>query len=467
MFINSLRMLSSNRFKRQSILFAVIFLISLSASPMFAKGCSVKSADYFGWKAEKISNDWVELTIVPQLGGRLMQVTFGGHDFLFVNEQLKGKYFPPDQAKHRWFNYGGDKIWPMPEGSQDEEHWPGAGGSDLDDLPYSFEVLSHGPVCTVRLTGPTDSFTGQQYIRDISIGKDSPVISFHAVMKNNSGYPRSWSEQSVTQYNTAAPDDPTKVNPRIWGLTSANPASVYLNGYHVRTGMAGGSAYSVDGGLFKVHPLTSSGEVWVDSHEGWLAVVDGTSNFSMVERNRFIPTAEYPAKATMLFYTTGQRSRQSTVNPPPADASSPPPTIYMEAEVNSPVIELAPGESYAMDTQWYPTRMGENFKTTTYSGVVGAPLTATVTPAGLLLAGEFGVFYPGKVIARYYSRGGTPLGSEQIGDADPAKGLQIHVTVTAPPETGRVSLHVMDSENLDRGPLSEAFVDPAPDTQAR
>ena len=48
--------------------------------------------------------------------------------------------------------------------------------------------------------------------------------------------------------------------------------------------------------------------------------------------------------------------------------------------MNSPMVELAPGESYAMDTQWYPTRMGEDFKTTTYSGVIGTPLTATATP---------------------------------------------------------------------------------------
>ncbi|MCU1224535.1 MAG: hypothetical protein JWQ42_2628 [Edaphobacter sp.] len=445
---------------------ALTALIAYGTVPALAKDCSIKSADYFGWKAEKVSNKWVELTIVPALGGRLMQVSFGGHDFLFVNEQLKGKNMPIDTVHRRWYNYGGDKIWPMPEGSQDEQHWPGAGGSELDEAPYVFEVLSHGAVCSVRLTGPTDSFTGQQYVRDISIGKESPVISFHAVMKNNSGYPRSWSEQSVTQYNTAAPDDLAKVNPKIWGLTLANSASAYLNGYHVRTGMAGGPAYTVENGLFKVHPLVSSGEVWVDSPGGWLAVVDGTSNFTMVERNRFYPTVEYPAKATMLFYATGQRIRQATT-PLAPDAVTPPPINYMEAEVNSPVIELAPGESYAMDTQWYPTRMGEGFKATTYSGVIGAPLAATATSAGLVLAGEFGVFYPGKLVAHYYARGGSPIGSAEVGDADPGKPLQLHATVAAPPETARVSLHVVDMDHIDRGPLGEALVDPPPPAAAR
>src|SRR2546428_4360683 len=51
--------------------------------------CQIENKDYHSWKAVQISNPWVTLTIVPQLGGRLMQVTFGGHDYLWVNEQLK------------------------------------------------------------------------------------------------------------------------------------------------------------------------------------------------------------------------------------------------------------------------------------------------------------------------------------------------------------------------------------------
>jgi hypothetical protein len=32
--------------------------------------------------------------VVPRIGGRLMQVTFGGHDYLFVNDELKGRDLP-------------------------------------------------------------------------------------------------------------------------------------------------------------------------------------------------------------------------------------------------------------------------------------------------------------------------------------------------------------------------------------
>lgn len=424
--------------------------------------CTVKPANYLGWKAEEMSNSSVKLEIVPELGGRLMQVTFGGHDYLFVNQKLKGKIVPFDPTQHRWMNYGGDKIWPMPEGSKDEQHWAGAGGEPLDSGPFSLQIISQGAKCTVRLTGPVDPQIGQQYIRDISITADSPVISFHSVMKNVSGYPQSWSEQSVSQYNAAASTDPSQFNPDFWGVTLANPASSYLSGYHVRTGTSENPAYSVRDGLFRLHWNNTEGEIWVDSPGGWAAVVDGSTGYTMIERIRYQPTANYPDKATIIFYTTGPRPRASAM-----PASGAPPIYYMEAEINSPVVELYPGESYAMDTQWYPTRMGNEFKTATYSGVVGQPLAASGTPDGVMLSGSFGVFYVGKLVAHYYSRGGEAAGTAELQSVTPLEPVKLQATVQAPSGTARVSVHLVDLQGLDRGLLGEAFVNPPPPPEAK
>ena len=99
-----------------------------------ASSCRVEATNYKGWSAQQLSNRWVQLEIVPQNGGRLMQVIFAGHSFLFVNPKYEGKYLPPDPS--RWFNYGGDKLWLLPEGNDDEQHW--VGNSDLiDDGPYA------------------------------------------------------------------------------------------------------------------------------------------------------------------------------------------------------------------------------------------------------------------------------------------------------------------------------------------
>ena len=56
-----------------------------------AKVCRVEAVDYQGWQAQQLSNRWVQLIIVPQNGGRLMQVIFAGHSYLFVNPLLAGK----------------------------------------------------------------------------------------------------------------------------------------------------------------------------------------------------------------------------------------------------------------------------------------------------------------------------------------------------------------------------------------
>ncbi len=419
--------------------------------------CTVTATNYLGWKAEELSNPWVKLEIVPELGGRLMQVTFGGHDYLFINEKLKGQVISPAVAGHRWNNYGGDKIWPMPEGGNDEQHWSGAGGEPLDNSPFSLEVLSRGERCAVRLTGPVDPHIGQQYIRDIGITPDSPVISFHAVMKNVSGYPQSWSEQSVSEYNAAAPNDATQFNPDFWGMVAANPASSYLGGYHVRSGDPDNPGYAVSDGLFRLHWNDIGGEVWTDTTGGWAAIVDGATGYSMIERTRYDSAANYPDKTTILFYTTGRERRAPAVT-----ASKAPPIYYMEAEINSPVVTLYPGESYAMDTQWYPTRMGHDFKAPTWSGVVGQPLAATGASGGLKLSGEFGVFYAGKLVAHYYSLDGEDLGTATLDSVTPLQPVNLQETVQAPAATGRVSLHVIDQQGLDRGPLGEVFVNPPP-----
>ncbi len=431
-----------------------------------AETCTVQTVTWNGWKTVQMANSWVTLSIVPQLGGRLMQVTFDGYDYLWVNEQLKGQYFAPEVSaeQRRWFNYGGDKIWPMPEGSEDEQHWAGAAGQVLDCGEFRYEILSQGARCSVRLTGPPDPQIGQQYIRDISIGADSPEILFHAVMKNTSGYPQEWSEQSVSQYNLTDPQDPAKFNTEYWAFAPAHSQSAYLNSYYVRTGQANNPTYSVRDAMFTLHYLGLGGEVWVDSPGEYVAVVDGQKRYAMVERFHYDRNAEYPGKGTVIFFTSGP----PTVPRPGAGGGPRPETgtqqgtrpsvYYMEAELNSPMIRLAPGETYAMDTQWYPTRMGSNFKAATYAGVVGQPLTAAKTADGLALAGEFGVFYAGKLEARFYGRGGMRIGTAPVMDVTPTKLVTLQQTVKSPSETMRVSLHLVDAKGLDRGPLGEVMV---------
>ena len=420
--------------------------------------CSVRPTTFEGWKAQEISNEWTRLTIVPELGGRLMQVTFSGHDFLFVNPKYKGKYISPTEAAGRWINYGGDKIWPMPEGSDDERHW--ALKSDLlDDGSYELKVLSEGAKCSVRLEGPPDPVTGLQYTREISLGNDSPQISFLATMKNITAHPIEWAMQSVSQYDVSDHRAPGTFNPGFWAFTPTNPNSAYFEGYQVRDGLANDPSFAVKDGLFRLHWLYLQNEVWLDSTAGWLALVDDTSRHAMVERFQPQARCNYPGKASVIFYKNGATLELDEGLKPRLSSSTQDETpFYMEAEINSPMVRLQPGEKFEMGTAWFPTRMDRELQSVADAGVVAAPLATTRIAKGLVITGRFGVFFSGTLQAHLYDRRGVEIGKLPVQAVRPEQMVVLQSEIAAPAETARISLHLVDQSGADRGSLGEAPV---------
>ena len=159
----------------------------------------------------------------------------------------------------------------------------------LDDAPYVFSVLTQNANrCTVRLQGPPDPPTGLQYTREISIGSDSPQISFHAITRNFTGHSITWSVQSVSQYNLADVKDPKQYNHDFWVMTPLNPNSSYLLGYHARDGLANDPAYGVKDGQFRLNWKYLESEVWLDTTAGWVAVIDGATEYAMVEKTKYL-----------------------------------------------------------------------------------------------------------------------------------------------------------------------------------
>lgn len=427
---------------------------SLPGSP----ACVVEAVDYKGWHAQQVSNRWVQLVVVPQNGGRLIQVTFAGHPYLFVNPKYEGKYLPPSSSD--WFNYGGDKLWLLPEGNNDEQHW--VGDSDvIDDGPFTFRKLSEGQQCEIELTGPADSQTGIQFQRTIRLDADSPRIRFHATMKNTSGHSVEWAMQSVSQYNTGDPNDPSHFNQHFRTFAPANPASSYLNRYHVRFGPAENRAATVrDDGLFTLHYVHMAAELWLDSTAGWLAVVDGSSRYGMVERFQFEESRSYPGKASIIFWTNGPEVRLSPEGVPSMTTGNDASPYYLEAEINSPLCRLRAGETCSLDTEWFPTRTGDAFHGVTDAGIVIRPLQVTRQESGKLkLSASFGAFFAGHLVAHFYNEHGASLGTMPVADVNPSEPVALEAEIAAPAKPARLSLHLEDSNGVDRGSLQEVQVD--------
>ena len=448
---------------------ALAIVATLSFSPAFGQSnppkntaCRVDAIEYKGWHAQQVSNRWLQLIFVPQNGGRLMQVIFAGHTYLFVNPKFAGQYFPP--SSNQWFNYGGDKLWLLPEGNNDEQHW--AGDSDLlDDGPFAFRKLSEGQSCEIELAGPSDPQTGIQFIRTIQLDADSPRIRFHASMKNITGHSLEWSMQSVSQYDTSVSgtqgaEHAAQMNPNFWTFTPANRSSSYLNRYHVRFGPAENPAVSVrDDNLFAVHYVHMAAELWLDSTEGWLAVVDGNTQYAMVERFQYDVSKPYPGKASVIFWTNGPEIRLKSDGNPSISSDQDASPYYLEAEINSPLCRLRPNESCSFETEWFPTRSGSEFHGVTDAGIVIRPLLATGVENGKIkLSGSFGVFYSGRLIARFYDEHGRSVGTAPVVEADPSKAVSLDMEISPATKPARLSIHLVDESGTDRGALQEVQV---------
>jgi hypothetical protein len=131
---------------------------------------------------------------------------------------------------------------------------------------------------------------------------------------------------------------------------------------------------------------------------------------------------------------------------------------YMEAELNSPMVVLGPGETYALDTNWLPSRLTHDFTTVTDAGLVGKPLVARRTAGKLDLTGSFGVFFPGELKAYLYDEGGLEQSEVPLQAVRPQDPIVLHQAIAADKNIARVSIHLIDANGADRGALGEVFV---------
>jgi hypothetical protein len=235
-----------------------------------------------------------------------------------------------------------------------------------------------------------------------------------------------------------------------------NPQSSYLNRYHVRFGPAENPAARVrDDNFFAVHYVHMAAELWLDSSDGWLAVVDGSSKYAMVERFQYEEHKEYPGKASVIFWTNGPEMRLNSEGNPQMSADPDASPYYLEAEVNSPMCHLRAGESCALQTEWFPTRSGDEFHGVAEAGILIRPLKATLQNGKIALSGSFGLFYSGHLVARLYDEHGHIAAVTPVADVTPNEANNLATEIAAPGKLSRVSLHLIDDTGLDRGALQE------------
>ena len=391
---------------------------------------------YQGWKTLVRSDCAVELQVVPEIGGRVVQFALGGKGFLWTNPQLAGKSPPPTGLGDDggWLNYGGDKLWPAPQGWDNDSQWPGPPDAVLDGQPYRTELIESGTA--LRLTSRDDPRSGIRFSRTIRLLSGLSGVRFEVTMTNVDSKPRRWGIWAHTQLG-AAKGDGSGFNPLMRAYCTLNPSSQFPRGYRVIFGEDDNPSFRADRerGLVCVDYRYRVGKIGVDSRGGWVATVNGESGAVFVQRFVFEPCKEYPDGASVEFWHNGA-GKIHAYNKDivlPADPRQNP--YVFESEVLSPFATLAPGESYMWRYEWFATSIGGDFPVIgcNDSGIIAEPLCASRQGNRWRLRGRFGVFKKSIPVIEWRDAKGCALGRSPVAaEAGPLQELMLDATVAAP-----------------------------------
>jgi hypothetical protein len=441
---------------RTGLLVAVLCLTLGVATCLEAQ--TVASVKYKGWNAHRLQNDLVQLHVVPEIGGRVIQYTLGEKEFFWVNPALTGKSSPETglDQDDGWMNYGGDKLWPAPQGWDNDQQWPGPPDAVLDGQPHHAEIDRESS--SILLTSRDDPRSGVRFMRRIRLHAQSTRVSIEATMTNIDNKPRRWGIWAHTQLDAGLPDS-KDFNRLMRAWCPTNPRSRFERGYRVFFGEKNNPSFESDAdrGLVKVSYQYKVGKIGLDSHAGWVATVDGRQGDVFVQRFKFEADKAYPDESSVEFWHNGV-GRIYAYNKWMEMANNRDENPYVfESEVLSPFARLQPGESYTWTYDWYTCRIGGDFPVVECSqaGVVSTPLTCTQDGHLVRLRGRFGVFQLGRLVVDSYDANGGVIATKILdADATPLTPIVLDHAIQLLAGTTSVALILQDSEGRHIGAVA-------------
>ncbi len=425
--------------------------------------CEVFQADYRGWAAYYLQNGLIRLVAVPAIGGRIMAYDLGPYPFLFVDRDLAGRLFTPEEHQGdgslaAWKNYGGDKTWPSPQGWDNEQQWPGPPDPVLDSGRYSVEAFeASADRATIRMVSPPDPHTGVQISRQATIRRGSSRVTLELTFRNVKDRPIRWSIWDVVQLRAerALPDGGLTHEPACMITAPLNPHSRFPHGFNVMFGDTDNPQWQADhvAGLFRAPYQWQIGKVGLDSPAGWIAFSNATAGYAFAEQFTYDPAGDYPDDgATVEVWTVGA----GEVGNLDYEGSD----IYlMEAEVLSPFRTIPPGGTTGFALAWGSCRADGPVVAVTEAGCLTAPLAVEALPDGyaqVTLRG--GVFDAGELRVAWLDEQGGLLGEIALGAVDPLAALAIDRVMRPPEGARRLALRVIPAGGDQPVLLAEAEV---------
>ncbi len=447
--------------KERDLKVGKIFYGILICLTVFNLGCQM---DAQSWNSVNVQNEFVKLQIVPECGGRVMQYSLGGHDFFWNNPKLLN-VAPPESGldpEGGWLNYGGEKLWPAPQGWDNDQQWPGPPDAVLDGGAYAIKTSAEN---TVQLTSRKDMASGIQFSRVIKVADGTTRVSIDATMTNIDTKPRRWGIWSVVQMDASSRSG-DGYNKNLRAYCTLNPDSKFHKGYGIQFGLVNNPTFVADheSGMFKVHYQRLVGKARIDSPGGWVAVVNGEDGYVFVQRYTYEHGKAYPDDASVEFWSNGIGDFYAwgKVNTMPESPKETP--YFFESELLSPYAALDPGEQYSFHYDWYSAKIpaGAEVVDCGDAGVVCEALAAVRKSASLNVTGKFGVFYEGTVTVSALDKDGRETKGLVFGiKVSPLKSFELDLNIASSIDlykAAAISVSLLDKNNKLIGELASAVV---------
>jgi uncharacterized protein DUF4380 len=394
--------------------------------------CTICRSEYGGWNAFRLANGIIELYIVPELGGRIIQLRFGCHEFFYVNSLHRGRIYRPEEncLGAGWKDYGGSKVWPAPQGWDSDSQWPGPPDPVLDGGSYSYHVAGDSPdSAAIFLESPRDEYTGLSFSREIRVFENSSAVRIVHQMRNSSLRPVRWGIWQVTQQ------------------AAHQPLIVYAPARRSRQ-MFGDEAYNqveidAERGLWKLEYRNQVAKFAVEAEQGWLVAIKPKARVALVERFPLFSDLPYPDGVPLEFWVNGSgtftihkdRIRMDD-NPDGCDP-------FIETEILSPLTDLEPGQQFAFPVTWQCTAVSSPMVSAVNScALISEPLEIYPADGQLRVSGAFGPFQPGSLEMVVLDRSGKLVATKPLGNITPLTPCKIDETIAKMENLARVSLRL-------------------------
>jgi hypothetical protein len=399
---------------------------------------SISNYNQWVWNSIVMQNDLITVATVPAIGGRVMQYDLANLPSIFINSPEIGKTYTPQNGIYR--NFGGYKTWPSPQGS-----WPGQWPppSTLDYGAYTFKADStSNDSASVIVTSPIEQWVapGIQYERRATIYPGTSRVKMEQTIINTGTSTVNWGMWSITQSIVNHPGKTDYEN--FWSYFPINPNSVYGANGILTDGSSNAWKGEIAPGVYGVQfsPTNPNGKkVFADSHKGWIAYAVISDTVVFARTFEIFEGAQYPDNARITVYV-------SNTNP-----------SYMEVEVKSPLVDLAPGGGrYTFTENWWAAKVRAPILDVNSIGAIANRLS--YKPSTQILSAVYGIFHKGMAKVVFLDENKQVLSEGQHYIVSPKAELQIQETITIPTGAKTVEVQIRNEKGNYIGIVDSADV---------